>query len=122
MIHFNLQREDNVSTMDKTAGPNITSIQRFHCTLYCLHARLHVLCYHGNKLVNHDAQCKSYFGNVSCTNIFRTHLAVSKCFNAVHKDAVVMLEVNIVHEPKASALCNREHYHSIRVHHCIKTR
>ncbi len=40
---------------------------------------------------------------------------MSKCFNAVREDAVVMLKIDITHELKASALCNREHYHSIRV-------
>ncbi len=39
------------------------------------------------------------------TKYFMTHLAVSVCFNAmVHEDAVVMLEVVIMHEPNIKTL------------------
>ena len=31
VVHYNLQREDNLSIKGKMAGPNMSIIQRFHC-------------------------------------------------------------------------------------------
>ncbi len=31
-IHFNLRKEDNLSTRDKMAGPKVSLTRRFHCT------------------------------------------------------------------------------------------
>ena len=38
----------------------------------------------------------------------------------LHENDAIMLEVNVMHEPKASALHHREHYSIIRVHHALK--
>ena len=38
----------------------------------------------------------------------------------LHSNDAIMLEVNVMHEPKASALHHREHYSIIRVHHALK--
>ena len=31
LIHFHLRRVDNLSTVDKLAGPNVSFIEKFHC-------------------------------------------------------------------------------------------
>ena len=38
----------------------------------------------------------------------------------LHKNDAIMLEVNVMQEPKASALHHQEHYSIIRVHHALK--
>ena len=36
VIHFYIRRVDNLSTVDKLAVPNVSFIQRFHCSTLCL--------------------------------------------------------------------------------------
>ena len=43
LVHFNLQREDNLSINDKMAGPNVSIIQTTLCTNSCCHTQTHKL-------------------------------------------------------------------------------
>ena len=38
----------------------------------------------------------------------------------LHENDAIMLEVNVMHEPKVSALHHQEHYSIIQVHHTLK--
>ncbi len=44
-----------------------------------------------------------------------TTMATFVCVNHVHKNAVAMLEINVMHKPNTNVLCTREQY-SILVH------
>ena len=41
LVHFNLQKEDNLSVKYKMAGPKTSAIQRFHCSIHSLEVKMY---------------------------------------------------------------------------------